>query len=54
MKEIKSKSIRANKFSEQIVRQSRQNKINDIFAKLDSDNDGLISTEKIDLSVLDD
>jgi Ca2+-binding EF-hand superfamily protein len=32
--------------------QSRKNKINEIFDRLDNDNDGLISTAKVNLSVL--
>jgi len=32
--------------------QTRRNKIGEIFEKLDGDADGLISTEKIDLSIL--
>jgi Ca2+-binding EF-hand superfamily protein len=38
---------KANKFSEQIVMQSRKTKINEIFDRLDSDNDGLISTARM-------
>mmetsp|Transcript_36588 Transcript_36588/g.56149 ORF Transcript_36588/g.56149 Transcript_36588/m.56149 type:complete len:194 (-) Transcript_36588:92-673(-) len=41
-----------NKFSEQIVTQSRKAKIGQIFVALDGDNDGLISTGKINLEAI--
>lgn len=43
---------KASKFSEQIVMQTRRNKMGEIFDKLDSDQDGLVSTEKMDVNAL--
>lgn len=43
---------KASKFSEQIVMQTRRNKMGEIFDRLDADQDGLISTEKMELSAL--
>jgi len=49
---MRRRGSKANKFSEQIVMQTRKNKINEIFDRLDSDNDGLISSAKINVSDL--
>jgi hypothetical protein len=49
---IRRNGSKANKFSEQIVMQARKTKINEIFDKLDSDIDGLISSNKIDFEAL--
>ena len=43
---------KASKFSEQIVMQTRRNKMGEIFDKLDNDQDGLVSTEKMELHSL--
>ena len=45
---------KASKFSDHIVMQPRLNKMGEIFDKLDNDQDGLVSTEKMELHVLSD
>lgn len=46
-------AIRANATSDKIVQQAKVAKLQEIFNKLDSDGDGLISTPKIDTKPLD-
>lgn len=49
---VRKNGSKANKYSEQIVMQTRKTKINEIFDQLDSDNDGLISTVKMNTAAL--
>lgn len=50
---MRRRGSKANKFSEQIVAQSRKSKINQIFDQMDSDGDGLISSIRMDSSFMD-
>lgn len=50
--DVRDKNSKANKHSKQIVANSRQKKINEIFNLLDEDNDGEISWANIDLTKL--
>ena len=50
---MRQQNTKANQHSEKIVKASRLTKINEIFDKLDDDNDGEISTAKINLQALD-
>lgn len=50
---LRKNAIKANATSEKIVQQAKTTKLQEIFNKLDSDGDGLISTAKIDTTPLD-